>query len=74
MFNTNENITTFIPNSSNSMLVITEENAYKIYPIKNGNTLIHFIIFKHYSWKKKLKKMLFFDYKVEIFFALDKFI
>ena len=49
MLNTNENITTFIPNSSNSMLVITEENAYKIYPIKNGNTLIHFIIFKHYS-------------------------
>ena len=40
VFNTNENITTFIPYTSNSMLVITEENAYKICVIKNGNNCI----------------------------------
>ena len=31
MFNTNEDISTFIPYSSNSMLAITKDNVHKIW-------------------------------------------
>ena len=36
MFNTNESINTFIPYSGNSLLAISNNNVYKICPIKNG--------------------------------------
>ena len=40
MFNTDEDVETFIPYSSNSILVITKEGAFKVCPIKNGDNCI----------------------------------
>ena len=40
MFNTNEDIDTFIPYSNNSMLAITKETAYRICLVKNKDTCI----------------------------------
>ena len=37
IFNTNEDIDIFIPYSSNSMLAITKESAYRICFIKDNN-------------------------------------
>ena len=41
IFNTNETIIKFMPYSSNSMLAITEESAYRICAISDGNTCIN---------------------------------
>ena len=40
LFNTDEVIDKFVPYSSNSMLAITQEKAYRICPIKNGEECI----------------------------------
>ena len=40
MFNTNEEITTFIPHSPYSILAISDNNVYKICALKDGNNCI----------------------------------
>ena len=40
MFNTNEDISTFIPYSPNSMLAITKDNVYKICALNDGENCI----------------------------------